>query len=83
MTRSFDIRITAARETGFVVWEAGEVIAAFANPQELAVWIEQRGMQVAGEAEQMAADLDGLPNIVSRPRTQPKRPWLRGVIGGE
>lgn len=82
MTRSLDIRITAARETGFVVWEAGDVVAAFANPQELAVWVEQRGMQVAGEAEQMAADLS-MPNVISRPRTQPKRPWLRGVIGGE
>lgn len=58
MTRKLDIRISAASEEGFIAWEAGEPIAAFANPQELAMWVERKAMSVEGEAERMRSDLE-------------------------
>lgn len=58
MTRKLDIRISAASEEGFLVWEAGDPIAAFSTPQELAMWIEKKAMSVEGEAERMRSDLE-------------------------
>lgn len=70
MTRALDIRISAARDHGFVAWEGGEVIAAFDNPQELAMWIEARAMQVEGEAERFKAEAKhDFPTVIqSTPR---------------
>lgn len=70
MTRALDIRISAARDHGFVAWEGGEVIAAFDNPQELAMWIEARAMQVAGEAERFTVETKhDFPTVIqSTPR---------------
>jgi len=65
MTRSLDIRISAARDHGFVAWEDGEVVAAFDNPQELAMWIEARAMKVEGEAERFADEAKTeFPNVI-------------------
>jgi len=55
--RQLDLRIAAAGEIGFVVWEASEVVAAFTSRAELADWLEARLGLVAGEAEREAAEL--------------------------
>jgi hypothetical protein len=71
MTRALDIRIGAARDHGFVAWEGGEVIAAFDNPQELAMWIEARAMQVEGEAARFNDETKtDFPNVI---QAQPRR----------
>lgn len=65
MTRALDIRISAARDHGFVVWEDGEPVAAFDNPQELAMWIEARAMKVEGEAERFSDEAKTeFPNVI-------------------
>lgn len=56
MTRALDIRISAARDHGFVAWEDGEVVAAFDDPQQLAMWIEARAMKVEGKAERFTVE---------------------------
>ena len=65
MTRTLDIRISAARDHGFVVWEDGEVIAAFDDPQQLALWVEQRAMKVEGESERFSDETKtDFPNVI-------------------
>ena len=65
MTRVLEIRISAARDHGFVVWEAGDPIAAFDDPQQLAMWIEARAMKVEGEAERFNDEAKTeFPNVI-------------------
>ena len=70
MTRALDIRISAARDHGFVAWEGGEVIAAFDNPQELAMWVEAQAMKVEGESERFTVETKrDFPTVIqSTPR---------------
>lgn len=72
MTRSLDIRITAASEAGFVVYEAGEIVAALSTAAELARWIEDAARDVDG-AKQPPAESDPvtMPNVV-------RAGWLGG-----
>ena len=80
MSRDLDIRIAAARDTGFVIWEASELVAAVANPQELAMYIESRGMQVEGELERMRSELTVVAPASDSGRTFPnilKGGWAR------
>lgn len=74
MTRSIDIRVSAASERGFVIMEAGEVVAAFTSRAEVAQWIEDRLGEVDGEIERERQDIEdtsyALPRIISR--TDPK-----------
>ncbi len=78
MTRSIDIRISAAAEKGFVIHEAGEIVAAFTSRAEVAQWIEDRLGEVDGEIDRerqdMADTVEHFPNIL---RTDPKR-WKWG-----
>lgn len=63
--RVLDIRISAARDHGFVAWEGGEVIAAFDDPQQLAMWVEARAMTVDGESDRFAAETrTEFPNVI-------------------
>ena len=65
MTRELDIRIEAAAEVGFVVWDGGKIVAALQDPQQLAMWIEARAMKVAGESERFADEVKtDFPNVI-------------------
>lgn len=70
MTRSIDIRISAAAEKGFVIHEAGEIVAAFTSRAEVAQWIEDRLGEVDGEVERERRDIEdttyALPRIIER-----------------
>ena len=80
--RHVDLRITAPAETGFLVWEGGEVIAAFTSRSELAQWLEDRLGLIPGEREKEAqamaemqnamTNVERMPNVV-RPRTEPSQ----------
>lgn len=80
--RALDLRVSAARDTGFVVWEAGEAIAALTSRAELADWLYERLGSIPGEREREARDLaateaalgnvERFPNV-ARPRTDPPR----------
>ncbi len=79
MSRHLDIRISAAAEKGFVIHEAGEIVAAFTSRAEVAQWIEDRLGLVDGEIERERQDISDtvqeFPNIL---RTDPKRwNWRR------
>lgn len=80
--RNLDIRITAASDRGFVVWEASVVVAALTTRAEVAEWLEQRLGLLPGEIEREAQDrqqtIDDLPNVI-RARTAPpkSRLWQR------
>lgn len=81
MTRVLDIRISAAAERGFVVHEAGEIVAAFTSRAEVAEWVEQRLGLVDGEIDRERRDIadtiEAFPNVVAR--TDPKGwRWRRG-----
>ena len=77
--RHLDLRITACRDTGFLIWEAGAPIAAFSSRAELADWVEERLGLLPGEQEREARELaayhaaDGnikrFPNVAT-PRTE-------------
>lgn len=64
MTRSLDIRITAASSVGFVVHEAGEIVAAFSTPAELARWVEDAARDADGEAQIVEPEQVTMPNVV-------------------
>ena len=53
---TLDLRISAGHDIGFLVQEAGHVVAALSTPGELATWIETRLRSVAGEREREAAE---------------------------
>lgn len=82
MTRSIDIRISAASERGFVIMEAGEVVAAFTSRAEVANWIEDRLGEVDGEIDRERQDIEdtsyALPRIIQR--TDPK--WWHRIKRG-
>ena len=54
--RLLDIRVNAATHVGFVIWEAGVVVAALTSAAELGEWIERRARELPGEIEREAAD---------------------------
>jgi hypothetical protein len=71
-TRETDLRITAPPERGFVVWEGGEVLAAFGSRIDLAEWLAQRLGSLPGEREREARDFaawrDATRNVEDMPR---------------
>jgi len=83
LTRTLDVRVTAAAETGFIVWEAAEPIAAFTSRAELADWLEDRLGLVAGETEREERELaayraahsnvDRFPNVAGGQVVPPER----------
>lgn len=62
-TRVLDLRITAAQRAGFVVMEAGEIVAAFTTAAELAMWVETR----AREIETSQIETAGSGGVASQP----------------
>jgi hypothetical protein len=78
--RHADLRITACRETGFLVWDGAEPIAAFSSRAEVADWIEQRLGSLPGEQEREAREfaayqsaignVERFPNVAA-PRVDP------------
>jgi len=65
VSRQLDIRINAASETGYVVWENGEIVAGVSSAAELARWVEDRARQLDGEHEDISADPVTMPNVVA------------------
>jgi hypothetical protein len=67
--RELDIRVSAASQVGFVIWEAGVAVAALTSAAELGEWVERRARAVFGEVEREAADEEDtrqtLPRIVA------------------
>lgn len=66
--RELDIRISAASQTGFCIWEAGVVVAAVTSAAEVAEWVERRLRTLPGEREREAQDmadtLHSMPNVI-------------------
>lgn len=89
--RHLDLRITAGRDAGFIVWEAAEAIAAFSSRAELADWLEDRLGSMPGEQEREAREIaayhaargnvERFPNVAS-PRTDPPPRRTRWLTGG-
>jgi len=80
MTRDLDIRIRAAKERGYIVEEAGEVVAAFSTVDEVADWMKERerhGDDKSGSYT--VVETEKFPNVV-RERTEP-RSLLQRVRG--
>lgn len=93
MTRSIDLRISAPPDTGFIVWSAGEPVAAFTTRAQLCAWLEDTLGSLPGELEREASltsqehsgvqadmsNVERMPNV-ARPRTEPpkSRRWLGG-----
>jgi hypothetical protein len=88
--RHVDLRVAAARDVGFAIYEAGEIVAAVTSRAEVAEWIERRLGLLPGELEREAVDFEAtreamanvelMPQVV-RPRTEPRRRG-RGLFGG-
>lgn len=68
VSRELDIRINAATEVGFAVWEAGRMVASVTSAAEVAEWIERRLRTLPGEREREAQDmadtLHSMPNVI-------------------
>ena len=77
--RSIDIRISSARERGFVVHEAGEVVAALTSAREVADWLQQRLEAVQPEA---TGEVFEMPNVARREATK-GRSFMSRVRGNE
>ena len=78
MTRSLDIRITAARDEGFAAWEDGEVIAAFETATSAAIWLENRLRHVDGQVmPRNDPTVEVFPNVFNATETVRKR----GILG--
>ena len=80
MTRILDIRITAARDEGFIALEDGEVVAAFESAATAAIWIENRLRLVDGDEARPLRDgpttVEAFPNVFA---TTEKRKL--GILG--
>jgi hypothetical protein len=83
--RALDIRLSAGRDVGFLVWEGGEVIAAVTSRAELAQWLEERLGLIPGEREreerEFAAMRDAMGNVESFPNVIKTRTAPRGMGG--
>ena len=79
--RKMSLRIEPAATKGFIIWEAGEIVAGLSTRAEVANWIEDRLGSIPGEQEQEAADLvalrEDLPNITKLERSRPGWQWRR------
>lgn len=81
--RALDIRISSGTEVGFLVWEAGQVVAALTSRVEVADWLEHRLGSIPGEREREARDLastqaafgnvERMPNVAQSPPAVPSR----------
>lgn len=74
---SIDIRISNARERGFVIHEAGDIVAALTTAREVADWLQVRLEAVQPEA---TGDVVDLPNVARRDSTK-TRGFMRSLRG--
>lgn len=74
-----DIRISSAREKGFVLHEAGEIVAALTSAREVADWLQQRLEAVQPETTGEVVDL---PNMYAARETK-SRSFMSRVRGNE
>ena len=84
MSRVLDVRVTAARDEGFVVMEDGEAVAAFETPAAAAMWLENRLRLVDGASPSDRLDVQGpttYPNVIQAADAR-KRSVLWGRIKG-
>ena len=83
------IMVTAPRDIGFIVWSEGSPIAALTSRAELANWVERHFGDIPGEREreeeerkemmESLANVEAMPNVLGRPRTEPRKGlWRRG-----
>jgi hypothetical protein len=77
--RSIDIRVASAREKGFVLHEAGEIVAALSTAREVADWLQQRLEAVQPEVTGEVVDM---PNVARRDATR-SRSFMSRVRGNE
>ena len=76
-SRQVDIRITAAIDVGFCVWEAGEVVAALKDRADVAEWVERRLGRIEGELNREEGERQErvieMPNVMRLPTTKVAR----------
>lgn len=66
--KDLDIRIAAGLDCGFVIWEAGNVIAGLGTREEVAMWIERRLRDVAGELPRPPEE--PMPDVIRREQSR-------------
>jgi len=82
-----ELRISCPQDQGFIVWSAGDPIAALTSRAELANWIELALGDIPGEREREASDLaamqEALGNVEKFPRiAEPRTEVRRGKLWG-
>lgn len=77
--RSVDIRISSAKERGFVLHEAGEVVAALTTAREVADWLQQRLEAVQTET---TGEVLNMPKVARRQATL-SQSFMSRVRGSE
>lgn len=79
--RKLSLRIEAADDLGFVIWDAGRIVAALTSRAEVANWLEERLGSLPGERERESAEIAAvradLPNIIRPETTAPGWRWRR------
>lgn len=74
--RTVELRITAPPDRGFIVWVAGEPVAAFGDRFGLAEWLRVELGELPGEREREARDLalarEAMSNVEDMPRVARK-----------
>lgn len=75
------LEIRAGADTGFLVIEEGEVLAAFGDAAALCGWLEDKLRHL--EPRPDAAEVIEPPRIVSFEReAKPRRSMLKAILGG-
>lgn len=75
--RSIDIRISSAREKGFVLHEAGEIVAALTSAREVAEWLQDR---LEATQPETTGEVVDMPNMMRREATK-SRSFMQRVKG--
>jgi hypothetical protein len=82
-SRAVDLRITAPPQRGFIVWVAGEAVAAFGDRFSLAEWLHAELGLLHGEREREARDLaltrEAMSNVKDMPRVAREEPAAEPV----
>lgn len=78
MTSTLDIRVRSAKEGGYLIEEAGEVIACRTTIEEVADWMRDRE-RPEGVPAPVSDEVEDFPNVL-RARTGPK--GFKRFIGG-
>ncbi len=76
--RGCELRIGAAPEIGFVIWEHGEIAAALTSRQEVAAWIVNRLARLPGEPP---AETPFMGPRITQPPPMSGIPGMRVVPG--